>query len=167
MIRFIQDNGTILDGIGITLCVLIIGYLICNRVKYGRMVRQVEKRQDFGNQVIGSMVSQQIRDLLISVMEKVESELHPLEGPTLETTRGVRPVSGQAVLSAGDRSRQARADTQNEAVSAVSRLVAAGMGLSDISRSVRRPLAEVELCAWLGRHRFDRPNQAVVGSRRQ
>ena len=171
MIRFIQDHGTVLDGIGVTLCLLIIGYLICNRGRYGRMIRRVEQKQDFADHVVRSMVSQQIRGVLMAVMEKVDSELHLLDAGTSDPMPGDRPLPAHAgsqraasiPWAAGNPGKPASVDPREEPVSAVSRLVEAGMGIADISRSVRRPVAEVELCAWLGRHRSGRQKEPATG----
>ena len=169
----VQDIGTVLDGIGITLCLVIISYLISNRVKLGRMERQRETDPDFGDQVMQCMVSQQIRRVLTAVMAKVDEELHWLAAasPTSGAAGDELPqwLESPAVATAG---RNRLADSAMGAGNGSSELDAAAddwieaeTARAAVTRPGRRPVAEIELCAWIDRQRSKRQEAADTGRR--
>lgn len=175
MNRMVLDYATVLDGIGIALCLVIIGYLIYSRVKTGRMVGRQDAAADFGDHMLQCMVSQQIRSVLMAVTEKVCEQLQSSEaGSQQHFPAGPMPAQRNQSQSTdpdpwdiGDRCERSEENRPHESVAAVSSLLETGMGIADISRSIRRPVAEIELCAWLAQQRLRNGNDADPGNRRQ
>ena len=175
LIQIVQDHETVLDGIGIILCLLLICYLIYNRVKYGRMLCGPDPVQDFGDQMTRCMVTQHSRRALTAVMAKVIEELQWLEkGPENEALAGELPPLGIDPQRAdsdqwggNDPGARTSENLPHELVAAVSSLIETGMGILEISRSVQRPVAEIELCAWLAQNRNRLRKDAETGFRRQ
>jgi len=171
----VQDHETVLDGIGIILCLLIICYLIYNRVKYGRMVCGPDAGHNFQDQVTRCMVAQQSRRALTAVMAKVIEELQSLEKETKnEALAGALPPlendpqrADSDPWGGNDPSARTSENLPHELVAAVSGLIETGMGILEISRSVQRPVAEIELCAWLAHNRNRLHKNAETGFRRQ
>lgn len=161
LIRMVQEYGFVLDGMGIALCVAMIGYLIRNRVKAGRLVRQSAPSPDFGDQVLQSMVTQHTRRVLMVAMAKVGQELQSLgRGDPIDLLAGdllpqrIEASPSEAVPFHGvRRNAGSPRNPQLGSLAAVFGLLETGKSVADISRSVQRPVAEIELCAWLAQHR--------------
>ena len=167
----VQDIGTVLDGIGITLCLVIICYLIFNRIKLGRLASQRETSQEFGDQVMQCMVSQQIRRVLTAVMAKVDEELHWLATASpIGGAAGDEPsqwFDSPAVATAG-RNRFAGsvigADNGSpELDAAADDWIDAETARAAVTRADRQPVAEIELCAWIDRQRSKKQEAADTG----
>ena len=161
MIRIAQEYGTVLDAIGISLCLAIMGYLIYSRVKYGRKVRRQQLSQDFGDQVVQSMISQQIRRVLTAVMENVDQELNLLAASLpADATAGsgnVRSI-GLPPAAAGAAGgfahyRMSSEDRPQHSVPAGAGLIKSQSGLAAGAQPRRLSMAEVELSDWIDQHR--------------
>jgi hypothetical protein len=169
----LQDIGTVLDAIGITLCLVIICYLIFNRVKRGRLERRRETDQEFGDQVMQCMVSQQIRRVLTAVMAKVDEELHWLAAasPTSVAAGDELPqwFASPAVSTAGQKRLAGSAigadNGSPEWGAAADDWIEAETARAAATRPERRPVAEIELCAWIDRHRSKKQEAADTGGR--
>ena len=161
LIRMLQEYGFVLDGMGIALCVAMIGYLIRNRVRTGRLVPQPAQVPDFGDQMLQSMVTQHTRRVLMAAMAKVGQELQSLgRGDQMDLLAGdllpqrvEAPRPKAASFPGVQRSAGLSQNMRQDHLAAVFGLLETGTAVADISRSVQRPVAEIELCAWLARHR--------------
>lgn len=169
----VQDVGTVLDVIGIALCLLIICYLIFNRIKLLRVERRREAGQEFGDQVMQCMVSQQIRRVLAVVMAKVDEELHWLAAASSsDAATGdqlPRWVDSPAAAAVG---RSRLAGSTIGAVNGSRQLDATATGWFEaestsatVTRPKRQPVAEIELCNWIDRHLSKKQEAADTGRR--
>lgn len=162
------DIESALDVVGIALCVLIILFLVYNRIKYRRLVPGAAQGRgaptDFSAQVATRMLGQESERSLAAIVRTVCDErerLHRLLGQ-----EGARPsaTDEDLAVSAPDEplpNRVNAADTAAKAGTAhryddVSRLAASGLNPADISAAINRPLAEVELCLAMDRLRVER-----------
>ena len=161
LIGFLQDHQALLDGIGIFLCLLILGCLIGKWLKSGRKVKHQGAVPDFGDQVIQCMVSEHTHRAVKTVMAGIEKELRSLAARSLDGDFAGDPrplqigsLPGEVISGSTDpQSTRPAEHPADDAVAAVSGLLEQGMDISGISRKVQRPVAEVELCAWLARYR--------------
>ncbi len=169
----LQDVGTVLDGIGITLCLVIICYLIFNTISRSRVGRPREADQEFGDQVMQCMISQQIRKVLTAVMAKVDEELHWLAAASPSGSapgdRPLRWVDSPAAAAVGP---GRLADSIVGADNASHNRDAAVHGWPETesrrataTRPTRQPVAEIELCAWIDRHISQKQEAADTGKR--
>ena len=161
LVSDLAPAGTLLDLAGISLCGLIIIYLLCNRIKYRQLLldeRLVSNfRTDFSAEVIARMIGQQTEKSFATLVRAIYNERERMQnwaeesllaaGETLFVSEGL----GSGVSMAPNDLAGAE-PVENRALE-ISKLAAAGMGPTEIAAVVKRPLAEVDLCLSLERRR--------------
>ncbi len=154
-------SGPVLDLAGITLCGLIIVYLVVNRVKYRQYLldeRLVSNfRSDFSAEVITRMIGQQTENSFATIVRAIYNERERLQNWAQES---LLPAGETLFVSESKYSAEASASNDLSDVESaanhyheISKLAAAGMGVNEIASLVKRPQAEIELCLSLERRR--------------
>ncbi len=155
------QSGPILDLAGITLCAMIIVYLVVNRIKYRQFLlddRLVSNfRSDFSAEVITRMIGQQTENSFAAIVRAIYNERERLQNWAQESLL----AAGETLfVSESPCSQEAPAtndltDAESAAIryQEIAKLAAAGMGVNEIASVVKRPQAEIDLCLSLERRR--------------
>jgi hypothetical protein len=161
LVNDLAPAGTILDLAGITLCGLIIVYLVFNRIKYRQLLldeRLVSNfRTDFSAEVITRMIGQQTEKSFATLVRAIYNERERMQNwaeksllPAGETLFVSEEPGSNHSQASND---LAGAESADNRYLEISKLAAAGMGASEIAAVVKRPQAEVDLCLSLERRR--------------
>jgi hypothetical protein len=157
------------EGAILTACLLILLYLLYNRIRYRQYVldKRLAARRGpgFSAQVTARLVGQQTERSLAAVVRTIVDERERLqqwvEQNLLQTDDGnhCEPADGAAAREApaGGDNREAARDTfpQNR-YAEIPQLAAVGKTAAEISAVIERPLAEIEFCLALERRRAAR-----------
>lgn len=150
----------------VTACLLILVYLVYNRVRYRQYLfdqRLTARRgPGFSAQVMARLVGQQTERSLAAVVRTIVDERERLqqwveqsmlpsdtENPSEQTDRPEAP------LNRGDREAAGGAGAQNR-YAQIPQLAATGKSAAEIAAAIDRPLAEIELSLTLARRRAAR-----------
>jgi hypothetical protein len=154
-------SGPILDLAVVSLCGIIILYLVYNRIKYRQLLLDdrliTSYRSDFSAEVITRMIGQQTEKSFATLVRAIYNERDRLqnwaeqsllpagetlfvsESPTMNDSS--EPTDFTCTESAGNRYLE------------ISKLASAGMGVGEIATVVKRPQAEIELYLSLERRK--------------
>ena len=157
----IARSGPILDLAGITLCVIVIAYLVYNRIKYRQLLLDdrliTSNRTDFSAEVITRMIGQQTEKSFATLARAIYNERERLQnwaeksllpaGETLFVSE--KPVSQDSLETTDFTCTESAESRYLE----ISKLAAAGMGIGEIATVVKRPQAEIELYLSLERRK--------------
>jgi hypothetical protein len=149
----------LLDGIQILLCVLILFYLVRNRLKTNRAARANRGRTDlpdFTRVLLLEAARQQVEDALDAVVRRVEDERLRLQDvltePGLQPQPGMReaapPVHGRPDESTAC---LAAPNAELRPYGAIAGLSVGGLGSRQIAETLKLPVGEVELVLQLQR----------------
>jgi hypothetical protein len=154
------------EGAILTACLLILLYLLYNRIRYRQYVldKRLDARQGpgFSAQVTARLVGQQTERSLAAVVRTIVDERERLqqwvEQNVLQTDDGnhCEPADGAAEREApvgGDNREAARDAFRQNRYAEIPQLAAAGKTAAEIAAVIERPLAEIEFCLALARRR--------------
>lgn len=154
------------EGAILTACLLILLYLLYNRIRYRQYVldKRLAARQGpgFSAQVTARLVGQQTERSLAAVVRTIVDERERLqqwvEQNVLQTDDGnhCEPADGAAEREApvgGDNREAARDAFRQNRYAEIPQLAAAGKTAAEIAAVIERPLAEIEFCLALARRR--------------
>jgi hypothetical protein len=157
------------EGVILTVCLLILLYLLYNRIRFRQYVldKRLTARQGpgFSAQVMARLVGQQTERSLAAVVRTIVDERERLqqwvEKSVLQSDdeNHCEPAGCTAALEAssggGNREAACEASAQNR-YAGIPQLAAAGKTAAEIAVAIERPLAEIELCLALARRRAAR-----------
>ena len=157
----ISRSGPILDLAGVTLCVIIIVYLVYNRIKYRQLLldeRLISSYQsDFSAEVITRMIGQQTEKSFATLVRAVYNERERLQN---WAEKSLLPAGETLFVSEGPDSQESSEPTDFTCTESagnryleISKFAAAGMGVGEIATIVKRPQAEIELYLSLERRK--------------
>lgn len=161
LINVLAASGPILDLAGVALCVVMVGYLIYNRVKYRQLLldeRLVSQfRSDFSAEVITRMIGQQTEKSFATLVRAIYNERERLQ---CWAEQSLLPA-GETLFASGKHAKVVEADSNDTAGSQstedvyrqMSKLASSGKGSIEIAAVLKRPQAEVELCLSVERRR--------------
>lgn len=154
------------EGAILTACLLILLYLLYNRIRYRQYVldKRLTARQGpgFSAQVTARLVGQQTERSLAAVVRTIVDERERLqqwvEQNVLQTDDGnhCEPADCAAAREApagGDNREAARDAFPQNRYAEIPQLAAAGKTAAEIAAVIERPLAEIEFCLALARRR--------------
>ena len=157
------------EGVILTVCLLILLYLLYNRIRFRQYVldKRLTARQGpgFSAQVMARLVSQQTERSLAAVVRTIVDERERLqqwvEKSVLQSDdeNHCEPAGCTAALEAssgGDNREAAREASAQNRYAGIPQLAAAGKTAAEIAVAIERPLAEIELCLALARRRAAR-----------
>lgn len=161
MANDIARSGPILDLAGVTLCGLVIVYLIYNRIKYRQLLLDerliTSIRSDFSAEVITRMIGQQTEKSFSTLVRAIYNERERLQS---WAEQSLLPAGETLFVSEGPGSQDLSEPTDFSCTESaedryieISKLAAAGMGVGEIATIVKRPLAEIELYLSLERRK--------------
>jgi len=157
------------EGIILTACLLILLYLLYNRIRFRQYVldKRLTARQGpgFSAQVMARLVDQQTERSLAAVVRTIVDERERLQqwveqsvlqsdGENLCEPAGC--TAAQEASSEGDNWEAAREASPQNRYAGIPQLAAAGKTAAEIAAAIERPLAEIELCLALARRRAAR-----------
>jgi hypothetical protein len=161
--------GSHLEGAIVTVCLLILFYLVYNRIRYRKYLLDKpltgRRGPGFSAQVMARLVGQQMERSLAAVVRTIVDERERLqqwvEQSVLQSDDQNRcePAYGAAEQEApaGGDNREAAGDAAPQSRYAeIPQLAAAGKTAAEIATTIDRPLAEIELCLALARRRAAR-----------
>lgn len=157
------------EGVILTVCLLILLYLLYNRIRHRQYVldKRLTARQGpgFSAQVMARLVGQQTERSLATVVRTIVDERERLqqwvEQSVLQSDdeNHCEPLGCTAVQDApsdSDNREAARDATPQNRYAGIPQLAAAGKTAAEIAAAIERPLAEIELCLALARRRAAR-----------
>ena len=154
-------SGPILDLAGVTLCAVIIVYLVYNRIKYRQLLLDdrliTSYRSDFSAEVITRMIGQQTEKSFATLVRAIYTERDRLQS---WAEQSLLPAGETLFVSEGPARNDSSEPTdftctesaQNRYLE-ISKLASAGMGVGEIAAVVKRPQAEIELYLSLERRK--------------
>jgi hypothetical protein len=157
------------EGVILTVCLLILLYLLYNRIRHRQYVldKRLTTRQGpgFSAQVMARLVGQQTERSLAAVVRTIVDERERLQQwveqsvlqPDGENHCELADCAAEQNAPAGGDSQEAARDAlpQNR-YDRIPQLAAAGKTAAEIAVAIERPLAEIELCLALARRRAAR-----------
>ena len=157
------------EGAVLAACLLILLYLLYNRIRYRQYVldKQLTARQGpgFSAQVTARLVGQQTERSLAAVVRTIVDErermLKWVEQNVLQPDDGNHCVpadcaAAQEAPAGGDKREAARDAFPQNRYAEIPQLAAAGKTAAEIAAAIERPLAEIEFCLALARRRAAR-----------
>jgi hypothetical protein len=161
--------GSYREGVILAVCLLILLYLLYNRIRYRQYVldtRLTARRGPvFSAQVMARLVGQQTERSLAAVVRTIVDERERLqqwvEQSVLQSDgeNHCEPLgctAPQEPPAGGDNRKAARDASPRNRYAGIPQLAAAGRTAAEIAAAVERPLAEIELCLALARRRAAR-----------
>lgn len=161
--------GSYLEGVIVTACLLILLYLVYNRIRYRQYLfdKRLTARRGpgFSAQVMARLVGQQTERSLAAVVRTIVDERERLQQWVEQSVlqphgeNHCEPDVGAAAREApvGDGNREAaREAAPKNRYAEIPQLAAAGKTTAEIAAAIERPLAEIELCLALARRRTAR-----------
>ena len=157
------------EGAILTVCLLILLYLLYNRIRFRQYVldKRLTARQGpgFSTQVMARLVDQQTERSLAAVVRTIVDERERLQqwveqsvlqsdGEVLCEPAGC--AAAQEASSGGDNREAAREASPQNRYAGIPQLAADGKTAAEIAAAIERPLAEIELCLSLARRRAAR-----------
>lgn len=147
---------TTLDVVGITLCCVIISYLIYNRIKYNQMILSRKYKNNinsFSSEVAVKMMKQQTErsfDIIYDIINKERRKFKGLmEKEELKNAKYLMMMMEKGYLlekvinvKAMD---EVKGDISADPYDEISRLAGTGLGAQKISKKIGVPRGEVEL----------------------
>lgn len=153
----------------LTACLLILLYLLYNRIRYHQYVldKRLTERQGpgFSAQVMARIVGQQTERSLAAVVRTIVDERERLQQWVEQSLlrsgdeNHCKPADCPAtpeVPAGGDNRGAARDAFPQNRYAQIPQLAAAGKTAAEIAAAIKRPLAEIELCLALARRRAAR-----------
>jgi hypothetical protein len=161
--------GSYREGLISTVCLLILLYLLYNRIRFRQYLldKRLTARQGpgFSAQVMARLVDQQTERSLAAVVRTIVDERERLqqwvEQSVLQSDgeNHCEPdpcTVAQEGSRGGDKPEAARDASPQNRYAEIPQLAAAGKTAAEIGAALERPLAEVELCLALARRRAAR-----------
>lgn len=157
------------EGVILTVCLLILLYLLHNRIRFRQYVLDkrltAQQGPGFSAQVMARLVDQQTERSLAAVVRTIVDERERLkqwvEQSVLQSDdENHREPAGctaaQEASSGGDNREVVRDASPRNRYAGIPQLAAAGKTAAEIAALIERPLAEIELCLALARRRAAR-----------